>query len=156
MIHLQQRQGLHPWDPFGLARAMLDHTPIEESDGAPVGRWSGRAPRFDIVEHDEEYVIMGDLPGVAESDIDVTAVGNDLTISGSRSLTRESDEYNFHVRERAYGQFMRRFTMPAQASLDETTASLDGGVLTLTIPKKPEARPRKISLTERLRNKLRS
>jgi HSP20 family protein len=61
-----------------------------------------------------------------------------------------------HVYERQYGAFVRRFTLPAQADKDNIQAELDDGVLRLNIPKKEEAKPRKLSLTERIKKKIKA
>ena len=104
------------------------------------------SPSIDVKETKDAYVVRGDLPGVREGDIDVSVTGNVLTISGRREQETRDENDQFFALERSYGTFMRTLTMPDGANLDEVRAELKDGVLTLTIPKRPEVQPRKIAI----------
>ena len=92
------------------------------------------------------FVLKADVPGVAESDIDIAVHNNILTISGTRNAEERKEGDSFALYERQYGSFSRSFSLPDTADGERVEAKLESGVLTLTIWKKAEAKPRKIAL----------
>ncbi|WP_242671985.1 Hsp20/alpha crystallin family protein [Stutzerimonas kirkiae] len=96
-------------------------------------------PAVDIVEQDQAFVISAELPGLDEQDIEVKLSGRDLSISAEKKDERDEQKKGYHLSERRYGRFERRFTLPAAADADAIEANFAKGVLTLTLPKKPEA-----------------
>lgn len=104
-------------------------------------RW---VPPVDIVEREEAFEVLVELPGLAREDIHVTVEKNILTLSGQRSAPE--GEGTFHRTERAHGSFTRSFTFPQEVDNEKVTASFADGVLTLTLPKKEETLPRRISI----------
>jgi HSP20 family protein len=131
------------WDPFRVMNALLGWDPW--GDLAPAARLAAFSPSFDVRETPDAYLIKGDLPGVAESDLDVTVTGNVLTVAGKREDMPGADQ-RVYAMERGVGTFARTFSLPEGANLDELAAELKHGVLTLTIPKRPEVQPRRISI----------
>jgi HSP20 family protein len=115
---------------------------------------AGYVPSFDVCEHENEYLIEADLPGVKQEDLDVSVSGNQLTVSGSRQAEEHKEGENYHVYERQYGDFARTFTLPEGIDSDRIEAKLGGGVLSVTLPKRAESKPRKIPLGERIKEKL--
>lgn len=107
---------------------------------------AGFVPAFEARETEESYIISGDLPGVADADLDISMHNNLLTVSGTRGASRKQDGDTYFLFERQYGTFSRSFTLPEAADSEAIVAELKGGVLTLTIGKKAESRPRKIAL----------
>ena len=107
---------------------------------------SAFVPAFEVKETHEAFVLRGDLPGVAESDLDIAVHNNILTVSGSRQAEERKEGESYALYERQYGSFSRSFSLPDTADGDRVDAKLDAGVLTLTIWKKAEAKPRKIAL----------
>jgi hypothetical protein len=87
-----------------------------------------------------------DLPGVADEDLEISLAGNRLTVSGRREAEARNDNDRFYAYERVYGNFSRTFTLPEQIDTERVTAALDAGVLTIEVPKKPEAQPKKIAV----------
>lgn len=132
------------WDAFRMMDALLGWDPVRE--GGRAAHLGAFAPTFDVEEVRDAYILKADLPGLSESDVDVTVVGNALTISGKREVEQEREGQRYHALERGYGAFSRSFSLPDGANLDELSANLKNGVLTLHIPKRPEIQPRKISL----------
>ena len=133
-------------DPFRMMREMLNFDPFREIE--PVyGAVEMFNPRFDVKETKEGYIFKADLPGIDEKDLDVTMTGNRLTISGKREAEKKEEGANFYAFERQFGSFSRSFTLPEGVDPDHINAELKGGVLTLTLPKKPEHQPRKISVS---------
>jgi HSP20 family protein len=137
--------GTNPtWDALRVMDALLGWDPLRE--GTRVAYQSTFSPTFDVEELKDAYILKADLPGLTESDVDVTVMGNALTISGKREAEPEREGQRYYAIERGYGTFSRTFSLPDGANLDELSANLKNGVLTLHIPKRPEVQPRKISL----------
>lgn len=100
---------------------------------------AGLTPRVDVQESEKEYVVNAELPGIAESDIEVSLSDDVLTISGEKKQEKEDKEKNYHRVERVYGQFQRQIALPSgQADETKTAASFKNGVLTVKIPKREE------------------
>jgi HSP20 family protein len=129
-------------DPFQFARDLLSWDPFF----AGTRQASAFVPAFEVKETSEAFVLKGDLPGVAESELDIAVHSNVLTVSGSRQSEERKDGESFALYERQYGSFSRSFSLPDTADGDRVEAKLDAGVLTLTIWKRAEAKPRKIAL----------
>jgi HSP20 family protein len=137
--------GTNPtWDAFRMMDALLGWDPLREE--TRVSNQSTFAPSFDVEELKDAYLLKADLPGLTEADVDVTVMGNALTISGKREAGQEREGQRYYAIERGYGAFSRTFSLPDGANLDELSANLKNGVLTLHVPKRPEVQPRKISL----------
>lgn len=106
----------------------------------------GWAPAMDVKEEDERYVITADVPGVDPKDIEITMEAGVLAIKGNRSAESEQDADPHTRTERAHGEFERRFSLPKGADADGIVASSSHGVLSVSIPKKPEPQPRRIEI----------
>ena len=128
-------------DPFQLARELFAWDPF--SSGRQV---SAYVPPFEVKETQEAFVVKADVPGVAEADLDIAVHNNVLTISGTRQSEERKEGDAFALYERQYGSFSRSFALPDTADGERVEAKLDSGVLTLTIWKRAEAKPRKIAL----------
>ena len=128
-------------DPFQVAREFLGWDPFFSSRQV-----SAYVPAFEVKETNEAFVLKADVPGVAEADLDIAVHNNVLTISGTRRAEERNEGDSFALYERQYGSFSRSFSLPDTADGERVEAKLDAGVLTLTIWKKAEAKPRKIEL----------
>ena len=128
-------------DPFSMARELLSWDPF--FGGRPATAFS---PSFEVKETTDSFVLKADLPGVLESDLDVAIHNNVLTVSGARQAEERKEGESYALYERQFGSFSRSFSLPDMADNDRIEAKLDSGVLTLTIGKKAEAKPRKIAL----------
>jgi len=129
-------------DPFALARELLAWDPFNYSS-RPAATF---APQFEVKETAENFIVRADVPGVKEADIDLSVHNGVLSVSGTRSAEDRTEGESYYVYERQYGSFSRSFALPETADAERIEAKLDGGVLTLTIGKRVEARPRKIEL----------
>lgn len=107
------------------------------------GRW---APPVDVLETSEEVVFRAELPGFEKDEIEITVNDGRLIISGERPFNEEKDT-RYHQVERWYGNFYRSFLLPTSVENEKIAASLKNGVLTITLPKKQEAKPRQISVS---------
>jgi HSP20 family protein len=101
---------------------------------------------IDMYETEDAAVVKTAVPGVKPDDIDITISGNTLTISGETKEEEEVKEDNYIRRERRYGSFSRSVVLPETLKPDEAEASFEDGILTLTIPKAPEAKPKVIKV----------
>ena len=128
-------------DPYSLARELLGWDPF--FGGRPT---SAFAPAFEVKETSDTFVLKADLPGVDEKDLDVALHNGVLTVSGSRQAEERKDGESFALYERQYGSFTRSFALPDMADGERIDAQLVNGVLTLTIAKKAEAKPRRIAI----------
>jgi HSP20 family protein len=108
-----------------------------------VAEWS---PRVDITEDDKEYVITADLPEVKKEDIKLTVQDNVMSISGERKYEKEETGKKYHRVERAYGSFMRSFTVPEDADGSKVSAEYKDGVLNVRLPKSEKAKPKSIEV----------
>jgi HSP20 family protein len=103
------------------------------------------APRIDLREEGDKLVLTLDAPGVREGDLDLEVKGNLFTLSGQRKLEAPKG-YTARRQERRVLEFARTFDLPCEVDAARTTASLKDGVLTVTLPKTPEAKPRTIPI----------
>ena len=104
------------------------------------------APPVDISETANELVVKADLPEVSEKDIDVRVENNLLTIRGERKFEKSVSEESFLRVERSYGSFSRSFSLPNTLNADAIRAEYKNGVLTITLPKREETKPRQVKV----------
>ena len=103
-------------------------------------------PPVDVYETGDSIVLKADLPDVNKDAVDISIENNTLTLRGERKLENETKDKNFYRMERSYGTFTRSFTLPPTVAADKVEASFDNGVLTLTLPKREESKPRQIKV----------
>jgi len=103
-------------------------------------------PSVEVRETPESYLVKADLPGVKMEDVKVTLAANVLRIEGHRNEEKREEKDRFHVTERSYGVFARAFALPEGTDADAVVADMKDGVLTVTIPKRPEEKPRHIPI----------
>lgn len=126
----------------------FDARPLAGADKAEtvMGLWT---PAVDVVEDADKIELAVDLPGVKQAELDIQVEKDVLTLRGARNLVRDakSDKENFRRYERVSGGFVRSFSLPKTVDVEKIGASLKDGVLTLTLPKKPEAQPKQIKVS---------
>lgn len=103
------------------------------------------SPRFSVEDEGANYVARADLPGVTEKDLELTVTGNTLTLKGNRKVAAP-EGYSVHRNERGSFEFARSFELPTKVTADKVEAKLEHGVLTVTLPKAPEAQPKQIAV----------
>lgn len=134
------------WDPFRAMDALLRWDPFGGDLGS-LASVSGDFPvRFDVKETKDAYVLKADMPGVKEEDLDISLNGNLLSVHGNREAETKEEGEQYYALERSYGSFSRSFSLPDSVDGEHVTADLRNGVLTLHIPKRPEAQPKKIAI----------
>src|SRR5258705_4988656 len=104
------------------------------------------APAVDIYENEHELVVKADLPDVKPEDLDIRVENNILTIRGERKVEKKVDEENYLRVERSYGSFTRSISLANTVNSEAIKADYKDGVLTLTIPKREEAKPKQIKV----------
>ena len=104
------------------------------------------APRVDIVEDENEYRVIADLPGLKKEDVEISLENGVLTITGERQLKRDKKGENYHVTERAYGRFTRSFNIQHTIDADKIKAQFSNGELTIHLPKVEQAKPKRIEI----------
>jgi HSP20 family protein len=101
----------------------------------------------DIAEAENDFVVTASLPGIKPEDVQTTILGDTLTIRGESKASEERNGKNWIVRERRVGAFQRSVNLGTPINVDAATAQFEHGVLTLTLPKSEQARPRQIKLS---------
>jgi HSP20 family protein len=104
-------------------------------------------PPVDIQETEEGYRLQAELPGLTRDDIQITLENNVLRLAGERKVERDVKRESFHRVERTYGTFSRAFALPHQVNSEGVQAAFENGVLTITVPKAEQAKPRKITIS---------
>jgi HSP20 family protein len=140
------------WDPFRdliSLREAMDQL-FEESVVRPrtgeLARQVGGSLAVDMYETDEAVVVKTATPGVDPEDIDISITGDTLTIKGETRVDEEIEEDSYLCRERRYGAFSRSMTIPVAIEAGEAEAEFEDGVLTLTLPKAEEVKPKAITV----------
>ncbi len=114
---------------------------VREFPQSVFGRAVGAiSPRVDITETEKAITLTAELPGMDENDVELVLADGMLTIKGEKKYDREEKEENVYVMERSYGTFRRSFRIPDSVDTDKIEARFDKGVLTVTMPRRPEAR----------------
>ena len=107
----------------------------------------GWTPAIEVFEKEDRFLVKAELPGMKEEDIDVSAVGDTLTIKGERKVESEVKEEDYYCCERSYGSFFRSIALPSHVDAEKIEASYEDGVLEVSLPKIPEVKPKKISVS---------
>lgn len=136
-------------NPLQLMRNLLRLDPFQAMAAVPTALEAQEAmfvPDFEVKETPDAYIFKADLPGVSQGDLDISIADNRLVVSGRREAEAREESDRFFAYERAYGSFTRAFTLPDGVDTDNVRAELKDGVLTLTVPKRPEKQPKKIEV----------
>lgn len=140
------------WDPFRdivslrekMNRLFEDMVTQRGEDKELIS--SAWMPSVDIYEDESQLVLTAEVPGIEEKDIEIKVEDNTLSLHGERKMEKETKEENYHRIERSYGAFSRSFTLPNYIDTDKIRAEHENGVLKITLPKKPELKPRKVKI----------
>ncbi|HEX6269087.1 MAG TPA: Hsp20/alpha crystallin family protein [Anaerolineales bacterium] len=116
--------------------------PLSTRDG-----WS--APAIDMYQTDDEIVVKAMLPGMKADEVQISVNGDVLTLRGETKHEEEKKEKAWHIREHRYGQFERSVPLPTQVKADQANAEFENGILTITLPKAEEVKPKTITVHAR-------
>jgi HSP20 family protein len=141
------------WEPFNemvSLRAAVNRL-FEDSFIRP-GAWplsfdGGFSVPADVIETKDNIVVKLSAPGVKPEDIEIAVVGDTLTIKGETKSEEQFEEGSYIRKERRFGSFQRSFSLPASVASDRAKAEFEHGVLTLTLPKAEEAKPKSIKVS---------
>jgi len=154
-------RGLIPWQPFrameemerrfddifgrSLLPTLWRRLPLEER---------GWVPPLEVFEKEDKFVVKAELPGLKEDDIDVSVIGDTLTIKGEKKAETEVKEEDYYCCERSYGSFFRSIALPATVDAKKIEADYEDGILEVSLPKAPEVKPKKIAITAKKKEKV--
>lgn len=110
-----------------------------------AGRY-GMAPSVDMFETDSDVVIRATLPGLKAEDVEINVTGEMITIKGQSKQQSETKEKAYHIREQRWGAFERSLALPTTVLSDKAKAEFEDGILTITLPKAEEVRPKTITV----------
>jgi len=138
------------WDPFKEVVSLRDamNSLFQESFVRPGSALApGTVPMpVDVVENENEFVVKASLPGIKPEDVHITVHGETLTIRGESKADEEKKGETWHLRERRHGVFQRTVNLAAPINSDKAVAKYDHGILTLTLPKAEQAKPKQIKI----------
>jgi len=149
-------RGLIPWSPFreleemerrfdevfgrSLLPSIWRRLPMEQM------AW---APAVDVFEKGDKLVVKAEVPGMKEDDIHVSVEGDTLTIRGEKKTESEVKNEDYYRCERSYGSFFRSVALPSTVDASKIEADYEDGVLEVTLPKKPEVKPKKVAVKKK-------
>ena len=140
-----------PWrryrTPLARPRKDLFHWFLEDFD-LPGFSMSGREwmPAFDVSETEGEIIVKAEIPGMNVEDIDITLTDGLLTIKGERKMEIEDKQENYHRIERQFGSFSRSLNLGLKVEAEGIDAAYKDGILTVTLPKAEEDKPKRIEV----------
>jgi len=143
------------WDPFRDLMSIqselnrLFGRTYGGGEGGDAVRGAQWAPPIDVLETADRFVIHVELAGVSPDDVDISVEDSTLTLTGERRFYQGVDEDSFHRVERRFGTFSRTLTLPQVADAERIEASFDAGVLTIDVPKREEAKPKRVQIKAR-------
>jgi HSP20 family protein len=130
------------WPSYGRLANLQDE--LDRLFESPLTGW---APALDVQEDADNFTIRVEVPGLKREDIGVSLQDGALVISGERKAEKVEDGVEVHRQERFYGKFQRALTLPAPVAADKVKAAYKDGVLTVTLPKAEEAKPKQIDVS---------
>jgi HSP20 family protein len=143
------------WDPFRefatlqnqMNRLFQDYQPTRAGQTGEEFMTTGTfVPPVDIFEDEHNITLKLEVPGINENDIDVRVENSTLTVRGERKFEKDVKEENYHRIERSYGSFSRSFTLPQTVNPEQVNADYTNGVLTISLAKRAEAKPKQIKI----------
>ncbi len=139
------------WEPRrNLLRSLFDDFfDVVETPGRGRRSWFEGAmwePAIDLVDKKDNLIAKVELPGVDKKDVKISLTENNLTIQGEIKKEEETKKENYYYRERAYGNYARTISLPAEIDKEKISARFKNGILEITMPKKPEVKPKEITI----------
>ena len=133
-------------DHDALRRELLRAFEMFGGDREPRTSPSGVFPPINVTQDADRFYVRAELPGIVASELSISALRNRLSISGKREIAKEHERASYHRRERPEGTFNRTLTLPMWIDAERIEARYADGILTLTLPKAEEAKPRQITV----------
>jgi len=143
------RWGITPWRPFRELEEWERR--FDDLFGQPLWRLPveerGWMPALDVFEKEDRFVVKAELPGMKEDDIDVSVVGDTLSIKGEKKTETEVKDEDYYRCERSYGSFYRSIPIPSNVDANKIEASFEDGILEVALPKSAKVKPKKIAVS---------
>lgn len=146
-----QKPALSTWPGFGRLTNLRDE--IDRLFEAPLAELarssqllSGWTPAFDVYEDKDNFYVRAELPGMRKEDIDVSMHNGSLSVSGERKSEEKLKDVEVYRAERFFGRFQRTVTLPTQVAVEKIKAQYKDGILSITLPKAEEAKPKHIDV----------
>lgn len=143
MSNLIRFEPMHDMITLREAMDRLFNDAFTPSLGASGG-W--QVPAVDLYQTDNEVVVKASLPGLKSEDVQISVTGDTLSIKGEFKQEDEKKERAYHLREQRYGAFERAFALPTIVVGDKAKAEFENGILTISLPKAEEVKPRMITV----------
>jgi HSP20 family protein len=146
-----QRPDATNWDPFNHLTSLREEInrlfDLPVSDGGRESEFFGWAPPMDLYEDKNNLVVRAELPGMKKEDIDISLHQGSLVISGERKTEVEEGQGDASRAERFFGRFQRALELPKAVNSEGVTATYQDGILTVTLPKTEESKPKQIAVS---------
>ncbi len=137
------------WEPMRdmmSLREAMDHL-FDEAFTRPMGLTTGmQMPAVDMYQNDDEVVVRATLPGIKPDEVQISVTGDLITIKGEMKENSDTKERSYHIREHRYGAFERTLSLPTAVISDKAKAEFENGILTITLPKAEEVKPKTITV----------
>ena len=139
------------WEPFGgltSLRQAMDRL-FEDSFVRPSRLWPelvGEEPALNVYQTDKDVVVKASLPGIKPEEVDISVTGDVLTIKGEHKEEEEEKKVDYFHKEHRYGAFRRSMTLPVSVKAEKADATFENGILTITLPKTEEVKPKQIKV----------
>ena len=141
------------WNPFGemvslrdAVNSLLQESLVPPSTARPERGATTFTLPLDITEAENDFVVTASMPGIKPEDVQTSVLGDTFTIRGENKVEDEQKGQNWLLRERRAGSFQRSVTLGTPINADKASAQFENGVLTLTLPKSEQARPKQINI----------
>jgi HSP20 family protein len=137
------------WEPFRemmSLRDVMDRLVDDAYIRPRNGLGAVAAPAIDMIENEDEIVVQATLPGIKPEEVNLTITGDVLTIRGETKSEQNEERDNYIIRERRFGSFSRSIPLPTTVVADKAKAEFENGILTLSLPKAEEVKPKTISI----------
>ena len=149
MAVVRWKPGFFGWhrDPFAeMHRLRREMDKLSDSSTRGIASTAGVFPALNLSEDENNLYVRAELPGVVPEEIEITTKENNLIIKGERKIATEGEKVSYHRREREAGSFRRIISLPTRVDTEKVTAACKNGVLTITLPRAAELKPRKIDV----------
>jgi len=139
---------LNPWGDvvWDMGRLQREMNRLFENVWPGSGRQDAEFPTLNVWSKGDDIIVSAELPGIKADEVELAVTQNTLTIKGERKAGEDKEENTYHRRERKFGPFVRSIELPEKVDADKASASYEQGVLTISLPRAPEAKPKQISV----------
>ena len=135
-----------PFQELERMRQQMDNYLSSASGSGMPSLHAGVFPSINLTEDQDHYYLRAELPGIEASNLAIQATDNNLSISGERKIEAEKDSVRYHRKEREAGKFSRAISLPGDIDANGVSASLDNGILKVSVPKAEKAKPKRITI----------